>query len=207
MIEYLRRFLIAIRKESNRTDLKPTFEIRLIIGILIGAIIGATLDILIPYNFFLNMIRGIIANLVGFSMFSVAYVTNTKLRRAKIAKDQFYNPLRKRFSHKQRINLSILGGVVVVILVILGNKESPVYTLKASLAIASILILVTFSRAGRNEFIKNIYDLPDTKDLEFMTNRKNKQIEELNSLKDKKNAKISNVEQKFNKISKSKGKL
>lgn len=200
MIEYLRKFLIFIRKQSNRTDLNPVFEIRILIGIIIGVVGGIIIDVFLPYNFFLNMIRGVIANIVGFSIFSIAYVTNVKLRNKKIEKDNLYVSLRKRFSHQQRINLSILGGIILVLLILLTSKEGAAYTLKAGLAVTSILILLAFARSSRDEFIKNIFEIPDVRDLEFLSKSKEKQSE----IKDEKvedelliNQEPSKMKQKF----------
>ncbi|HHT97923.1 MAG TPA: hypothetical protein GXZ90_08540 [Clostridiales bacterium] len=171
MMEYFRRYLIFIRKQDNKTNLRPAFAGRLLIISIISIIIGVLLDIFMPFNFFLNMIRGIIANIAGWSFASYAYLMAVRVRRYKVKLDKYYQPLRKRFSYTQRINISIMIGVFISILILSSGNPSPIYTLKAAIFILIIILLITFSRKDRSEFLKNIYDIPDVRDLEFMSNR------------------------------------
>lgn len=178
-MEYFRKYLIMIRREDNKVDLKPALSIRLLIVSMFGVVIGVLLDVLLPFNFFTNMIRGLIANIVGLSSASYLFLMATKIRKERIKKDQYYKPIRKRFSYRQRVNFSIMIGGITSLFVLLSGKPSAIYTLKAAISIQVVLTLIAFSRRDRSEFLKNIYEIPDIRDLEFMSknNMKNKEEE------------------------------
>lgn len=197
MMEYFRRYLVFIRKQDNKTNLRPAFAGRLLIISIISIIIGVLLDIFMPFNFFLNMIRGIIANVAGWSVASYVYLMAVRVRRHKIKLDKYYQPLRKRFSYTQRINISIMMGVFISIFILLSGNPSPIYTLKAAIFILIIILLVIFSRRDRSEFLKNIYNIPDVRDLEFMSNKRLKKASKKN--KDDLN-KSKKIENKFKRI-------
>lgn len=168
MMEYLRMFLIFLRKQDNKSDLKIPFFYTLMIACTASIIAGVILDLLIPFNFFTNMLRGSIAVIAGFSMASFVYLIWIKYKRRKISEDRHYQPIRKRFSFRQRVNISIVLGSIIGLYILLTSQPSPTYTLKASVLIMVVILLLTFSRRGRDEFLKDIYNMPDIRDLEFM---------------------------------------
>lgn len=211
MIEYLRKFLIFIRKQGNREDLKPSFEYRLLLGAAIGFVLGVLLDTLLPFNFFFNMLRGVVANLVGFAIFSAIYIKISDMRRKKVNKDQYYKPIRNRLSYRQRVNFSIVIGAIVLVFIGLSTKQSPTYTFKASIAIIAIIGLLAFARPDRNEFIKDIYEIPDVRDLKFKSETEKKVERDLEKKEEEKTSEnpdkiTSEVEKKFNEASKDKQK-
>lgn len=177
MMEYLRKFLIFLRKQDNQDNLKPAFIVRLLIITVVGIIVGILIDTFLPFNFFLNMIRGVIANTVGFASSSYLYLISLRFKRNKLIEDKYYQSIRKRFSYRQRVNISIVIGTIVAIFTLLGTKHNPAYTFRASLTIMSAIVLLMFTRRGRNEFLKDIYEIPDTRDLEFLS-KKNKKKED-----------------------------
>lgn len=180
MMEYLRKFLIFLRKQDNQDNLKPAFIVRLLIITIIGVFVGVLIDTFAPFNFFLNMIRGIVANVVGFSSASYLYLMSLRFKRNKLIEDRYYQPIRKRFSYRQRVNISIVIGTVVAIFTLLGTKQNLAYTFRASLTVMFTIILLAFARRGRNEFLKDIYEIPDTRDLEFLSKKRKKKEDKEN---------------------------
>lgn len=173
MMEYFRQFLVFLRKKDNE-ELSPNFITRLAITACLSILAGILIDILIPFNFLLNGIRGFIANLTGFSAYSITYLISLRYKRKKKAEDRYYEPVRKRFSYRQRLNISLIVGTISAWFALMSNKENFSFTLTSAFLIYILLVLIAFSRRNRNEFIKSIYELPDTRDLEFMTIKKGK---------------------------------
>lgn len=170
-MEYFRKYLILIRKYDN-TEMKPLFIIRMLILVTLGIVGGVLMDKLLPFNFFFNMIRGVFAVITGISSASYALVISSRLRRNKYIQDRHYLPLRKRFSFRQRTNFSIIIGGFIFMFILLSNKSNLVFTLKTSISIFLGIILIAFARKDRNEFLKDIYNIPDIRDLEFSKNIK-----------------------------------
>lgn len=181
MMSYFRQYLIRIRRVENLGYMNPNLSVRFLIAVVTGVFLGILADLLIPYSFITNMIRGIIANVVGVSAASFAYLKTTEIEREKELSNRYYNPLRKRFSFKQRFNISLIVASISTILFIITNGHGLTYTLFSSIYIAIILVLIGFSRRSRDEFIKDSYEIPDVRDLGFM----NKQNEKEVSLKEK----------------------
>lgn len=170
-MEYFRKYLILIRKYDN-TEMKPLFIIRMLILTTLGITGGILMDKLFPFNFIFNMIRGIFAVMTGVSSASYALIISSRFRKNKYIQNRNYTPLRKKFSFRQRTNFSIIIGAFVFLFILLSNKSNLVFTLKTSISIFLMIILIAFARKDRNEFLKNIYEIPDIRDLEF-SKRKN----------------------------------
>lgn len=167
MMEYFRRFLLFLRQKENTDKSKISFLQKLILAAFIGVAIGVLLDNFLPFNFIVNMIRGIVANLTAITLFGSLYLLNHKGNIKKTKADSSYRPLRKMLSYNQRLNLSILIGVMNIAFLLMSGNPSPVYTFKAILVIVVTLCLIAFARRGRDEFLKSIYEIPDIRDLEF----------------------------------------
>lgn len=170
-MEYFRRYLIQIRRFQNEGlfwNLPLLFLIISIIGLTIGLIV----DLFVPFNYVSNMFRGVIAIITGITMFSSSYLYTSNRRDKILIVDRYYKSVRERFSYKQRLNFSILVGTLSFLFVILGDKNSVIFTLKSSLFIFLILTLTAFTRRLRDEFIKDIFDIPDLRDLESKEKRK-----------------------------------
>lgn len=177
-MEYFRKYLIFIRRQDN-TEMKPLFIIRMLILVVLGIIGGILMDKFLPFNFFYDMIRGIFAVMTGISSASYVLVISSRLRRNKYIQDRHYLPLRKRFSFRQRTNFSIIIGTFIFMFILLSNKANLAFTLKTSISILLSILLIAFARKDRNEFLKNIYNIPDIRDLEFSKNKKNKKKENI----------------------------
>lgn len=169
MMSYFRQYLIRIRRIENLGYMNPNLSVRFLIAVGTGVFLGILADLLIPYLFFTNMIRGIIANIVGVSAASLIYLKTVELEKANKLSNRYYNPIRKRFSFKQRFNLSLIVGSISTIIFIITNGPGFTYTLFSSIYITIILVLIGFSRRSRDEFIKDSYEIPDIRDLDFMS--------------------------------------
>lgn len=164
-MEYFRKFLIEIRKRENKDTSKFSFKKQLIAVFFVGTIIGVFFDSLLPFNFFLNMIRGLLATVMGFSAFSYLYLMSVKKRESMLAKDRYYSSFRKKFSFNQRVNISLtLGAILFVLVLTIGGIENALYTLQSSMFILAILGITSFVRRDRKEFLSSVYEIPDTRD-------------------------------------------
>lgn len=186
MMEQIRKYILFLRKKDNQDNLKPTFAVRLLLVALASFLVSLLVDNFLPFNYWINMIRGVLACVLGLSLSSFVYIMSLRESDKRKSKDRYYLPVRMRFSYRQRVNLSIVLGVILLILSFLGSKQDGIYTLKSSLIISSIFLLLTFVRRHRNEFIKDIYEIPDIRDLEFMKKKKERNQEnELQKTKNK----------------------
>lgn len=167
---YFRRMLLFIRRMNNK-EMKPDFPGRLFIVAIVGTLLGVIIDTLLPFNFFINAIRGIIANIVGFSLFGFIYSILLIQRRVIMKNNSLYVPLRQRFSFNQRVNISIVFSTIILFLMAISGSESSIYTLKGSVLIFSILMIILFVRKDRTEYLKDVYDIPDVRDIEFKSKK------------------------------------
>lgn len=165
-MEYFRRYLIFLRKHENLNELKFKVSTMTLIASIVGIILGFLMDLLLPHGYFTNMFRGVLAVATGLTLFSFSYLASVKRTDKKISSDRFYKTARARFSHRQRVNFSIAVGSIVLAFVLLSNSEGLSFTLKAILAVFITLVLIAFSRQNRSEFIKDIHEIPDVRDLE-----------------------------------------
>lgn len=172
-MEYFRRYLIYIRKLDN-TKMKPIFIIRMILIAILGLIGGILADKFMPFNFMYNMIRAIITIITGISSASYALVVSDRLKLNKYRTENNYKPFRKRFSYRQRANISIVLGSIIALFILLSTRNNLVFTLKSSFSLFLVIILIAFARKDRSEFLKDVYDIPDIRDLEFMTKNSRK---------------------------------
>lgn len=173
-MEYFRKYLIYLRREENLQLYKLNVSTMMLIASLVGISLGFILDLLLPHNFLVNMIRGIIALLTGISLFSFSYLFTVKRTDQKLLKDRFYQTMRQRFSFRQRVNFSIVVGVFIASFILLGKNESLIFTFKSSIAVFVSIVLIAFCRRRRSEFIKGIYEIPDIRDLEDLKEKKKK---------------------------------
>lgn len=170
MMEYFRKFLIFLRRKDN-TEMTPAFIVRLGITGVLSIAIGVVMDSFLPFNFVLNGLRGFVANLTGFSLYSLAYLISIRYSKNKLKDDRYYLTVRKRFSYRQRMNISIVLGTISGLFVFLTTRENFAFTLTSSFLIFTALVLIAFSRRNRDEFLKDIYEIPDVRDLEFMSKK------------------------------------
>ena len=164
MMEYFRNYLIFIRKKENTDSSKIKFSNQLLIISIVGVLLGILVDILLGFSHIFNSFRGIIAIITGVSLFTYGYIKKNARDQKKVSEDRFYLRIRERFSHKQRVNISIVIAAISAGVILLSEFDL-FYTFKSALFVFSILTLVAFSRKRRSEFIKGINNLPDIRDL------------------------------------------
>lgn len=171
-MEYFRRYLIFLRRHENLNEMKFKVSTMTLIASIVGIILGFLMDWLLPHGYFTNMFRGMLAVASGFALFSFSYLEAVRRSDKKLSVDRFYKTTRARFSHKQRVNFSIAVGAIVAAFVLLSNAEGLSFTFKAILAIFITLVLIAFSRRNRSEFIKEIHEIPDIRDLEHQVDKR-----------------------------------
>ena len=184
-MSHFRRYLIALKRAQNDGlfhDLKKMLAFLSLLSIGFSLFI----DWLLPPSFLSNGLKGVISILGGASVFSSSFLF-ASLRTDRIMdSDRYYNPIRKRFSYRQRVNISIVSGVFALLVILLGSPDSPIYTLKSTLFVAFVLTLVAFSRKNRDEFIREIHEIPDVKDIEtYKRARKMREAKEKRESKEK----------------------
>lgn len=177
MMEYFRRALIELKRRDNKDPESNKFRLILGISAVASFAIGILLDTLLPFNFILNGIRGFFAMSTALSSYALAYLISVDYSTKKRSEDRYYLMVRKRFSHRQRVNISIVAGVFVGVFVAFATRENFTFTMLSSFLIFTVVTLIAFSRRNRSEFIKDIYEIPDVRDVEFMTRDKNEEVE------------------------------
>lgn len=170
---YFRRYLIALRRMNN-DGLFWNFQAFLGIVSFVLCFLSILVDYWLPFNYFTNTLKGFVALFLGFILFSFLYLVMSRITEKKIDSDKYYNPIRNRFSHKQRVNISTVLLTLGIFILLVSNPNSPIFTLKSGLFISTCLGLLAFSRKQRDEFIKEIYEIPDYRDIK----KKNKVEEE-----------------------------
>lgn len=180
MMEYFRRALIQLKRQDNKDPESNKFRITLGVSAIASLAIGILLDTLLPFNFILNGIRGFFAMSTALSSYALAYLISVDYSTKKRSEDRYYLMVRKRFSHRQRVNISIVTGAFVTVFVAFATRENFTFTMLSSFLIFTAVTLIAFVRRNRSEFIKDIYEIPDVRDVEFMTRNSNKDIEDDN---------------------------
>lgn len=171
-MEYFRRYLVFLRRYENEGLYKMKVSTMALIASLVGIILGFLMDWLLPHGYFTNMFRGTLAVATGLILFSFSYLFAVDKANNKLVTDRYYKTVRERFSHRQRVNFSIAVGVLIASFILLSSADGLLFTLKAILAVFLIFTLIAFSRRNRSEFIKEIHEIPDIRDLETQRNRK-----------------------------------
>lgn len=156
----MRELLIWIRSKS--TSIFPTI---VIISAIISLITGIILDIFIPYNFWYNMIRAILASVGAFGIFSFSYISITTYRKANKIETL---TLREQFSQKQRINLSLIGGAILLLgYILLVKPGKPIFTLYSSIMILYLITVIAFIRYTRDEYLRASAGVDDERDIKI----------------------------------------
>ena len=179
MMEYFRRALIELKRQDNKDPESNKFRITLGVIAIISLAVGILMDTLLPFNFILNGIRGFFAISTALSSYALAYLISVDYSTKKRSEDRYYLMVRKRFSHRQRVNISIVTGAFVTLFVALATRENFTFTMLSSFLIFTAVTLIAFVRRNRSEFIKDIYEIPDVRDAEFMTRNSNEDDEDV----------------------------
>lgn len=179
MMEYFRRALIELKRQDNKDPESNKFRLILGVSAIASLAIGILLDTLLPFNFILNGIRGFFAMSTALSSYALAYLISVDYSTKKRSEDRYYLMVRKRFSHRQRVNISIVTGAFVTVFVAFATRENFTFTMLSSFLIFTAVTLIAFVRRNRSEFIKDIYEIPDVRDVEFMTRNSNEDDENI----------------------------
>lgn len=162
--------LTRIRRANSRLSKKNKF---LIIGGMILILVASTIiDYFVPFNSITNTFRGAIALTEGLLVFSAVYLYVVKRHERIKEKEPDSKVLRERFSHKERINISIVMWAVWFLILLFTSKENLVFTNLSSALIASALGILTFVRSTREEDAIAKMGLEDSRDLKFEKRRK-----------------------------------
>ena len=180
MMEYFRRAKKKKKRRDNKDPESNKFRITLGVIAIISLAVGILMDTLLPFNFILNGIRGFFAMSTALSSYALAYLISVDYSTKKRSEDRYYLMVRKRFSHRQRVNISIVTGAFVTLFVAFATRENFTFTMLSSFLIFTAVTLIAFVRRNRSEFIKDIYEIPDVRDVEFMTRNSNEDIEDDN---------------------------
>ena len=158
MMDEFRKFLIFIKRKFHEN--KNKFNFQLLSIILSSLIISLIVDIMLDSNNITYTIRAILVIIEGSSLFSFLYVNGDKIFR------EGFEEFRKDYSYTQRINISIIVMVVssVLFTLFIGNK-SPLYTNLASILFTTLLLMITFIRPTKEEYIIRSYGLKDRRDI------------------------------------------
>lgn len=191
-MEYFRRFLIALRREENDNNYKFKVSTMALMVSLFGIFAGILLDVLLPFSYFPNMLRGVIAVITGVALFIISYLKATDFSNKKMQKDRYYRKVRERLSFRQRVNFSIAIGILLALFIMLSSNEGVMFTFKSILVIFLTIVLVAFCRRSRSEFIKGIYEIPDIRDLEAEKEQNKKKAERRSKEQKKKSGRRSN---------------
>lgn len=160
-----RTLLLNIRKIGSRLNDKQRIAIVLLVLILWG--VGIALDILLPYNLFINSIRAGICLIDGIATFSGLYLFAIYLGRRNQQKNPEYQTIRQRFTYRARINMAIVFWTALVIALLMSSHPSMLYTFINTWVIIGALSILTFTRASRDEFLRMKYGVADRRDVDM----------------------------------------
>lgn len=161
----LRKFLIYLRKLYSE-DFNG-WVLKLSGALFVSAIAGILVDKFLPFNVIFNTIRAGVTIIIALSLFSLMYILSIRQSITSSAKRADYLPIRKQFSYRQRVNITVLVSAATIAFALFINKASTLYTLLSGVSMAIIIMMLAFVRTYRNEFIKSSYGIPDIRDLEF----------------------------------------
>ena len=164
-------------------------KIALFLFIVLLVIGGVCVDVFMPFNYWVNFLRAGIALIVGLTSYGYLLMYTEKRSNQKMSSDSEYKPLRRKFSYHERINISVvLWGIWTVLLLLCAN-HSPLFTLLSSMLIVFALSILSFMRAYRDEYLKSIYKIPDTRDTDFKVKLQQKMEERQAKLDEEKRKK------------------
>lgn len=177
---YIRKFLLKIRQIYYKLNDKQRILIGLGTIVLIGC--GMAIDYFIPFNYFINILRALIAVVVGVLIFSFAYMI-TLIRSEK---KEDYIIFRERFSYKQRLNISVVLWGVQFILLLFSTNAGMFFTFISSIIISCALATLAFIRSTREENAQAQFGMQDYRDVEFNRKRDEEFKKREEKLKEKK---------------------
>lgn len=160
-----RTLLLNIRKLGAQLNDKQKLAITFLVIVLWG--IGITMDILLPYNLFINSIRAGICLISGILTFALLYLLAIWLGERNQAKNPEYLTIRQRFTYRARINMAIVFWTALVISLLMSSHPSTLYTFLNSWIIVAAFSILTFTRASRDEFLRMKYGAADERDVDM----------------------------------------
>lgn len=160
-----RTLLLNIRKLGAQLNDKQKLAITFLVIVLWG--IGITMDILLPYNLFINSIRAGICLISGVLTFALLYLLAIWLGERNQTKNPEYLTIRQRFTYRARINMAIVFWTALVISLLMSSHPSTLYTFLNSWIIVAAFSILTFTRASRDEFLRMKYGAADERDVDM----------------------------------------
>jgi L-asparagine transporter-like permease len=167
----IRKLLLTIRRYDAR--LNDVQKIAVIVLSIILIAVGVVVDIFAPFNFWINTIRAIIALANAILIFSILYILSVNSMYRRMDKDANYKPIRQRMTYLERRNLSIFFGIGLFIILLMSSQHTPAYTFINSGIFVGVIAIFAFLRTSRDEFLRDKYGVPDSRQIAF-----NKQVEE-----------------------------
>lgn len=162
MTTLLRKFLIELRRRDNQVD---KFRLKLAGLAIVMIALGIAIDVNMPFNVIINGVRGIFAIVIGVATFAILYLYSVDSSARRMHEDINYVPMRRRFTYKQRRNLSFIGLGLISLLVIIMPKEGATYTATSSMIITALIALLAFARTSRKEHNREMQGAIDPRDL------------------------------------------
>lgn len=153
----LRKFLIWINTIDNKDSKR---FISYCLSIILGAtVLGLLIDIFLTPNNIVNLIKAIIVLVNGTTIFSLIY------SQAGSNFNEDRETFRALYSYRQRINIAIIATFVIGLLFsLLISNTSPIYCLVSSILVAIGIMLLTFVRPTKEEYIRSAYGIKDGRD-------------------------------------------
>lgn len=178
MLEFL-RLLVYIRGEANSNYTKFVTTLSIISSS--SFIFSILTDIYLPWNSLTMFLRCFLALILGISFAFLVYGMNEKKAQLLTLEDFEKENIRLKYSHNQRINISIMFISFLVLLHLLIIKQgSMIYTVGTSILIFSSVFLMIFIRPTKDEILRAKYGIEDYRDLdhdntirEITSNQKN----------------------------------
>lgn len=171
MLEFM-KFLSFIKKKAVANYIKML--ITLLVSFILLLAIGIVVDNFVPWNYFANTMRCIIAICGAVILFLIIFVISFKMRYNK--NKEILNPLDKKekiksyfsdLSYRQRANLSVIIVVIsIIIFLLLARIHTSGYTVTATFLFTSWLGLFYFVKPKFNEVDKESKGLSDERDIE-----------------------------------------
>lgn len=168
----LRRFLIWIRLQYTKDPRAFLIKFGAITAALF--VIDVLVDSLVPfggpYGVYM-LLRSLLLIPTILSVFTLGYALSIFGHRTQMENNPRWVAYRARYSPMWRRRIAIIGAAVLLVLVV-GSNQGPVYTVSSSLIGAAALALVSFIRMTKEEVEREEFGVPDPRDLAWKTRTK-----------------------------------
>lgn len=161
-----RKSLLYIRKNYNDTAGRTRFLVLWGIVFLLSVAAGVTVDLLLPFDQWWNLLR--IAILVPSSAagFILVYAFSLFLHYRKVSTDYDWVPYRARTSTTWRRRIAAIVAAVGFI-VLYAHGMQPGYTFVTTGFVVLVAALFAYMRPSKAEARREILDIPDARDTRY----------------------------------------